>query len=107
MTGTFSAPTSFGSTTLNPVSGLANVYLVKQSWTGEVLWAKSWGGGADVIVQSIATDSSLNVYIVVITASSSTTFDSFTVGNQGNVDFSVVKIDPTGQVQWAQVSLMS
>jgi hypothetical protein len=73
---------------------------VKLDSGGTVQWQKVFGGNGDEIANSIAQTSD-GGYAFVATTSSS---DSGDVGtNHGNTDIWVVKLDPTGTIQWTKL----
>ncbi|TVR79069.1 MAG: T9SS C-terminal target domain-containing protein [Chitinophagaceae bacterium] len=103
ITGTFlSSSITFGSTTLTK-SGNANIFVVKYDPDGNVLWARSAGGGGTSDEgYSISTDTIGNVLVTGFFSSPSITFDSITLTNSGNANIFIVKYDPDGNVLWAQ-----
>ena len=105
-TGNFASPTiNFGSTTLvnHSNAGFTDIYIVKYSPTGSVIWAKSAGGIRNDDPAAIATDASGNLIIVGYFESPSLTFDNITLLNPNTGrDLFVVKYDSTGTVLWAK-----
>ncbi len=106
ITGNFLSPTiTFGTTTLTNASTPGDdAYLVKYDATGNVIWAKSYGGVGGDIAYSVATDANGNVYIAGQFTSDSITFDTITLTNNSNnpLDFFIVKFDNNGNVLWAK-----
>ena len=104
VTGYFnSSSITFGSTTLtNAGSGSSDMYVVKYDGSGNVLWAKNAGGTDYDAGYSIAVDSSGNSYVTGYFNSSSITFGSTTLTNNGGYDMCVVKYDGSGNVVWAK-----
>ena len=94
---------SFGGITLhNNTPGFSDLCIVKYDPNGNVLWARSAGGGFDDKGSSVATDAIGNVYMTGNFYSATITFGTFTLVNAGNVgDICIVKYDPNGNVLWA------
>ncbi|CAN5610385.1 hypothetical protein BH11BAC1_BH11BAC1_02690 [soil metagenome] len=101
VTGFFSYSITFGTNTLNSAGGTA-VFLAKYDSAGNVLWAKSAGGGGSDRGNSVAADAFGNVYITGLFRSASITFGSTTLINAGNSDFFLTKYDSSGNVIWAK-----
>jgi len=105
VTGTYlSASTTFGSTVLTN-NGNYDIFIVKYSPTGSVLWAKGFGGSNDESATCITVDVTGNVYIAGWFYSSSIAFGSATVNAvQSNIsaDLFVTKLDASGNVIWAR-----
>jgi len=102
--GNFNAPTiTFGAITLtNTNSGNSpEVFLVKYSSDGTVLWARSAGGSTGEAGKDVTTDGNNNVYI---TGSFTSTFTigSTTLTSAGSSDVFLVKYDPNGTFLWAK-----
>ena len=109
MTGVFSTPSiSFGSFTLtnvNPNNDTFDIYLVKYTPNGNVLWAKSAGGRSWDWGRAVTTDLLGNVYLVGDFWSDSITFGNTVLTNHNNVAEGIVflvKYDSTGNVLWAR-----
>ena len=114
VTGAFcSSYLKFLTTTLtNQSSGNAgrhDMFIVKYSSDGSVLWAISAGGVNSDYGSSIATDGSGNVYVTGAFYSPSITFFGtnnitkiLTNAASGNSDMFIVKYSSTGIVQWAK-----
>ena len=104
VTGYYGSSISFGSTTLTS-AGMADIFVVKYDPSGNVIWAKSFGGlGADQGM-SIAVDGVGNSYVTGHFISSSSSFGSITLTNAGGTnknDAFVVKLDISGSVLWAK-----
>jgi hypothetical protein len=96
---------TFGSTTLtNNNAPNQDVFIVKYDASGNVLWAKSFGGTSNEIGNTLATDASGNLFISGIFASSSITIGSTTLTNaySGTNDAFFAKYDASGNVLWAK-----
>jgi len=100
ITGYFSSPTlSFDSYTLTN-AGSYNIFFVKYDSSGNVLWAKSFGGINAAVGYRVATDALQNIYITGYFTSPSITFGSFTFINTGG-GF-LAKYDSSGNALWAK-----
>ncbi len=101
--GQFSGDTiSFDTTDLLNVSTF-DIFLVKYSPSGNVIWAKSAGGNARDLAYGIAIDANSSVYITGFFKSSTLTFDTFTLHNSSSyTDIFLAKYDSTGNVIWAK-----
>ena len=105
VTGYFKSTTiTFGSTTLTNAgyTGSQDFFIVKYSSSGSFVWAKSAGGTADDLGNSIAVDASGNIYVTGSFSSSSITFGSITLANASITDMFIVKYDASGTELWAK-----
>jgi len=104
VTGYFRSPTiTFDSYTLtNSGSYLGEIFLVKYSTSGNVLWAKSAGGPNSDEGTSIALDALGNLYMTGYFESPAITFGTFTLTNSKYFAMFLVKYDTSGNVQWAK-----
>ncbi len=91
-----------GTYTVYPVgSGAGYMFLAKLDQNGNVLWAKSAGGG---FARSVCTDAGGNVYVVGSSASSySFTIGSYNFPSNGATDFFIAKYSPIGSLLWAKL----
>ncbi len=94
----FDAYTLFNSTS----NSKADLFLVKLSATGIILWAKSAGGNSIDIINSIAVDSLGNSFITGSYASSSITFGSTILTSSGDDEVFTAKYDYDGNPLWAK-----
>ncbi|MEW6161049.1 MAG: immunoglobulin domain-containing protein, partial [Verrucomicrobiota bacterium] len=99
LTGWFLGAAQFGDALLN--SRADDVFVVKLSHQGEVLWAKSFGGAGIDLGQAIAADTEGFCYLGA-TFESEAQFGSFTVTSAGETDFVVARLDPQGEVVWVR-----
>ncbi len=83
--------------------GGSDIYLIKYGPSGNVLWAKGFGGAADDTVNAITTDATGNVYLGGTFNSSTIAFGATTL-NATATSLFVVKIDSSGTVVWAKGS---
>lgn len=105
VTGTYrSSSILFGSFTL-PNIGNEDLFVVKFSPAGTVLWAKRAGGSMYDVGAGIATDASGNSFVTGHFQSNTIAFGAITLTNTtttGFVDLFLVKYDPLGVVVWAK-----
>lgn len=104
--GYFQSPViTFGNFTLYnaDVTGYSNdVFIVKYSSTGNVLWAKSAGGNSWDEGYGICVDANGNAIITGRFQSDSIIFSGFTLLNAGGNDIFLTKYDPSGNVIWSK-----
>ena len=111
VTGSYDAPITiydtngYGHTTLGS-SGNFDVFIVKYNNTGYAQWATRISGIGTEIGNSIATDTSNNIYVTggytgPITIYHTNGVGHTTLGNSGNNDVFIVKYSDTGYTQWA------
>lgn len=104
ITGVFSYFTAiFGEIELNS-NGEWDIFLAKYDPNGNVIWAKSAGGGSYDMASSVTTDPAGNVYLTGSFWSSTITFGNFTLTNNStnHLDFYIVKYNSSGEVLWAK-----
>ena len=109
ITGSFLSPTiNFGSVNLTNADNTGNtadIFLAKYDYLGNLLWAKSAGQTAtSEKAESIAADTSGNVYIAGFFNSSILIFDTTTLTNAdaSHEDMFLAKFDTSGNVLWAK-----
>ena len=104
LTGYFGSSTiTFGNITLTNVNaGNNDIFIVKYTSNGIVLWAQSIGNSNNEYGTSITTDTLGNVYLAGFFTSPTLTFGNITLNNAGGEDSFIVKYDPNGNVLWAQ-----
>lgn len=104
--GYFQSPViTFGDFTLynSDITGYSHdVFIVKYSPTGKVLWAKSVGGNSWDGGNGICVDASGNAIIAGRFQSDFIVFDSDTLFNGGASDIFITKYDQSGNVVWAK-----
>jgi len=102
----FGSPTIvFGATTLTnatPGGGNTDVFLVKYSSSGSIVWAKGFGGGDYDQGNATAVDNSGNVYITGFYGSTSIDFGGGPLTNYGSWDIFVAKYDASGSYVWSK-----
>ncbi len=93
----------FGTDTMiNSQNGTADIYIVKYSYNGGILWAKRIGGTQNDDVSALATDKSGNLYVTGYYESPNLAMGLDTLRSPGN-SF-LVKYDPAGNELWAVTS---
>ena len=105
LTGFFFSPTiTFGTYTLTNAGGGSDIFLAKYDPNGNLLWAKSAGGSADDIGNSVSADGSGNVFVTGSFQSPSINFGTNVLANAGGSfsDVFIAKYDPSGNVLWAK-----
>ncbi len=106
ITGDFQSPTiNFGTITLTNADNTNNsmdIFIVKYDAFGNVIWAKSAGGIADDVSNSVITDASGNVFIAGYFSNPTITFGSSILTNVGYNNIFIVKYDVLGNVIWAK-----
>jgi len=104
VTGQFQDSITFGTTMLT--GSWRDMFLAKYDPAGNVAWARGAGGSSSEVGNGIALDINGNCYLTGVFSSTSITFGSITLTNNGagNSDFFVTKYDPSGNVVWAKSS---
>jgi len=104
ITGDFTDQITFGNITLND-SGDGDIFIAKYDSEGNVIWAKSAGGGCIEYSDCITIDASGNIYITGCYSSRTITFGNITLINPiGGSNIFIVKYDFEGNVLWAKNS---
>jgi hypothetical protein len=85
-------------------TGVFDLFVVKYDAGGNIIWAKGVGGTSSDGGNSITSDTSGNVFVTGLFASSSITFGTTTLTSSGGYDMYVVKYDAGGNVLWAKSS---
>lgn len=99
-TGKITGATSFGSAALT-TAGSSDVFVAKLENTGDVMWAKAYGGAGVDVGEKIVVDNSGKLYVsggFFGTASFGT--HSFT--SAGNGDMFLMRLDAAGTIDWAK-----
>lgn len=95
---------TFGTFNLsNPMNGISQIFIVKYTPNGTVLWVKSEGGNSDAVGASVATDANNNVYLTGYFSASTITFGNTTLNNSGvgSDDIYISKYASDGAALWA------
>lgn len=88
--------------------GAADTFAFKLNSSGNVGWAKNYGGGiasgvtGDAYVTATAVDASGNIHIAGYFSSSVLTVGSVTLYKKGTLDSFAAKLDAVGTVLWAK-----
>jgi hypothetical protein len=85
-----------------------DIFLVKLTTNGQIIWAKSFGGDSSDVPEYITNDSIGNIYISGYFESSSLSFGSYTLTN-GSLSQKIflVKLDSAGHAFWATSAKVS
>jgi hypothetical protein len=87
-------------------NGLSDIFVSKLDASGNFLWAKQIGGSNLDLGGSIAVDGVGNAIVVGTFSSTVIDFDpgpgSYTLSNNGGMDFFIEKLDPAGNFSWAK-----
>lgn len=107
ITGTFADSVTFGSILLiNSGSSASPMFIAKYDSSGNVVWAKSMGGGLADYAYSVAVDDLGNSYVTGVLHSGLTaSFDNIILTNTSGgaiADMFVVKYDSFGNAVWAK-----
>jgi hypothetical protein len=103
VTGNFDATSvTFGSVTLTNTSPPASdIFLVKYSAAGAVLWAKSFGGTSYDEGNALCVDKAGNILLAGAFNSPNMSMGSYNLAGAGGDDFFIAKLDNAGTVLWA------
>lgn len=104
VSGLFDGSIMFGNATLTSQGG-QDVYIVKFSSSGNVLWTNSIGGAGNegqFSFKCLAIDPLNNIYITGEFISSNLTVGIFNLTNSGVSDIFLAKYDASGNVVWAK-----
>ena len=104
--GSFTSPVmTLGNISINNFtnSGLPteDIFIIKYDGSGNIIWAKAFGGENYDICTSVAVDHDGNVVLTGYFASDSISFGNSTLINLGQNDVFVVKLDENGNVLWS------
>jgi hypothetical protein len=102
VSGEFSSPITFGSTTLNNVD-FRDLFIVKYDDSGNPIWAKGAGGLGYDQGNSLNIDNLNNIYLSGIYTSNSITFGATTLYNSGNYyNVFIAQYNDFGSPIWAK-----
>ncbi len=108
ITGTYRGSVTFGTTTLYSMSAIAvNLYVVKYDSSGNIIWAKTFGGVGRDASTSITCDNQGNLYLYGVFSSPAISFGAYTLSRISSGDFFLVKLDSTGSPLWAKTQVPS
>ncbi|GAB3173587.1 hypothetical protein GCM10027291_30170 [Telluribacter humicola] len=97
ITGYFEGSVAFGSTILTS-AGSTDMFIVKYSSSGTVLWAQQRGGSSFDAGQSVAVDNNGNAYVTGFYNGTA----GFNAPGIGSTAMFVVKYNSSGALQWEQ-----
>jgi Secretion system C-terminal sorting domain len=95
------APVTFGTVTLAN-AGAKDIYLLKYDSSGNLLWARAFGGGADETTIKVVTDNNNNVYITGSFSSDTVIIGSDTAIRVVIQNAFAAKLDASGTVKWVR-----
>lgn len=99
--GSFIGTLQVGSQELTSAGG-GDIYVIKMSsLTGDVIWAKRFGGTSNESAQHVATDAANNIYVVG-SFSGPVNFGDGPVPFGGNSDALLLKLTPGGDYGWSR-----
>ena len=98
--GHFSGSITADGQTLSSVGG-SDMYLIKYDTTGNLVWAKRFGGTGNEEAKGLKTDKSGNL-VITGNFEGSITFGATTLTSTGASDVCIVKLQPDGNVVWAK-----
>jgi hypothetical protein len=99
----YSASLTFGAITIhNAVPGNSDIFLVKYDPSGNVIWAKTFGGSDNDGGSALATDNQGHLWMAGVYRSNNFTVASATLPYQGSNDAFLMKLDTTGTASWAK-----
>ena len=105
ITGYYSGTVVFDSISIPYVPGGGDIFLTKLDNSGNVIWAKGFGGNSFDIGIALATDHTNGVYITGTFRSDTLNFGStslYNSGTSGGTDIFIAKIDAAGNPIWAK-----
>jgi hypothetical protein len=101
ITGYFIHEVTFESTTLISMGGNPDIFIAKYDPSGNVLWAKRYGGTGRDQGNDITIDENNNILITGL-FSDWTQFGTFIMNSAGNFDIFIAKYDSVGEVIWVK-----
>lgn len=91
-------------TLINASNGSSDIFVVKYSPAGNILWARGAGGQGDDLCTSVSADADGNVYIAGSFRDSTIVFGNDTLINCGVYNAFIVKYDSLGNALWARTA---
>lgn len=101
LVGNFGSDTIFFGSEFLISAGYDDIFIVKISSSGSVVWAESFGGSGYDWGLGITCDINNSVYITGLFDSDTITFGSSILLNSGSDDIFVAKLDNFGNIIWA------
>jgi hypothetical protein len=93
---------TFGSITLPNIGGNFDVFIAKYNTSGNIVWAKSYGGSDADYAYSLSTLGNGDIVMAGSFRSSTITFGSSTFTNSGVEDILLIKYDASGNIVWVK-----
>jgi hypothetical protein len=90
-----------GSLTNNSNSGLGDIFILKYNSSGNIVWAKSYGGSSDEWPVAFVADAAGNTYLAGNFSSIGVNFSGHGVIQSGGGDAFVTRFNTSGSPQWA------
>jgi hypothetical protein len=103
ITGYFTGAVTFGPTQLTSAGG-TDVYLIKVSPTGQILWARQLGGPGDDIGQAVAATADGAVAVAGTFTETATVGGGKPVASAGRTDLFLAVYDADGQHKWSRTA---
>lgn len=97
--GWFQHTVTFGTVQLTSM-GDDDIYLLRMTYSGDVLWAKRFGGPFEDNVVGMVTDNNGNIYLSGF-CSENAAFGSVYLPGYGGPDAFICRVDKNGEVLWA------
>jgi hypothetical protein len=101
LTGRFTEPATFGTTTLPRRGSYADMFIAKYDASGEFQWAQGAGGGNEAAGQSVAVDAAGDIYVTGF-FTGTTSFGTTNLTSVGGADIFIAKYGSAGALQWVQ-----
>jgi hypothetical protein len=100
-TGSFSGVATFGTIVLRnaAIGNTLDIFIAKYDNSGNILWAKGFGGTGSDYPGDIKTDAEGNIYVCG-TFSGTATFGNQVMVSNGGMDAFLAKLDPSGNLIW-------
>src|SRR5205823_1921038 len=105
--GCFGGTVDFGGQTLTSIPDpwgriAADIFVVKYSASGSLVWAKRFGGSNVDIGDALALDGNDNIFLAARLGSINADFGGLTLSSAGSYDIALAKLSPQGTVLWAK-----
>jgi hypothetical protein len=99
VTGWFTGGASFDTVNVNSISGSEDIFIAKYNPSGTILWVKPFGGAGNDEGWAVNVDVNGNIYASG-SIEGTATFQNDTINSAGNKDIFIVRLDPSGSLQW-------
>ena len=91
-----------GLTSMTPSGTIDNLFISKLDSAGNVIWAKSYGGGGYDYGRSVTSDNDNNIFLTGSFDSNSINFGPTSLSKIGQADIFIIKLNSNGNVLWAK-----